>query len=130
MKTYLVDTHVLVWFLTASKQLSKKVENILRKQGIRIIIPTIVLAELKYLHYKEKIPISFEKIKTAIDEDERCIIFPLNEDVVNALPTQLDIHDGIICATAIVFSKTLKEEIMVLTCDREMRDSGLIKVIW
>ncbi len=67
--TYIVDTHVLVWFLTGSKQLSKTVTDILKKREIKIIIPTIVLAELKYLHKRKKIPISFEKVKSAIDED-------------------------------------------------------------
>ncbi|MEO0095919.1 MAG: PIN domain-containing protein [candidate division WOR-3 bacterium] len=128
--TYIVDTHVLVWFLTGSKQLSKTVTDILKKREIKIIIPTIVLAELKYLHKRKKIPISFEKVKSAIDEDERCVIFPLNEDIIDVIPTQLDIHDGIICGTAILFSKTLKDKVAILSRDREIKDSQLVQVIW
>ncbi len=127
---YIVDTHTLVWYLTGSKQLSKKVERILKKTGDQIIIPTIVLAELKYLHHRKKIPLPIEKVRLAISEDERCIVFPLNEDVVDLLPTELDIHDGIICATALILQKTLKETIIVITKDKEIRDSKLVRVLW
>lgn len=127
---YIVDTHTLVWYLTGSKQLSKKAERILKKSKVRIIIPTIVLAELKYLHHRQKIPLSLEKIRLAINEDERCIVFPLNEDVVDLLPTELDIHDGIICATAMILQKTFKKTIVVITKDKEIKGSKLVRTLW
>ena len=127
---YIVDTHTLVWFLTGSKQLSKKAESILKRPEVQIIIPTIVLAEMRYLHYKKKIPFPIEKVKSVIIEDERCIVFPLNEDVVDLLPTELEIHDGIICATALVLKKILKEEISIITKDNEIKNFKSVEVLW
>lgn len=54
----------------------------------------------------------------------------VDESVVTHLPTILNIHDAIIVATAIVFRDVVGEPTALVTCDEQIRKSGLIEVIW
>ena len=46
---YLVDTHALVWFLDGDRRLSQDARALLRDESNPLVVPTIVLAEVKYL---------------------------------------------------------------------------------
>jgi PIN domain nuclease of toxin-antitoxin system len=96
-----IDTHALVWYLTDDKRLGKRAAELLDRPDTRIVVPVIVLAELKYLHQRSRISLSFSAVQTIIGADERCAVYPMNEEVVDLLPLDLDIHDAIICATAL-----------------------------
>ena len=48
MKTYVVDTHALAWYLDDDPRLGAKAEAILDNRRVRIIVPVIVLTEIKY----------------------------------------------------------------------------------
>ena len=127
---YVLDTHTLVWFFTKSKNLSKRVLNILLDKNSNLIIPTIVLAEIKYLHFKLKIPLSYEEIYFPIYMDKRCLIYPLDEEVVENLAPNLELHDSIICSTAQIVERKFKKETYVITKDKEITKSKLVKVLW
>jgi predicted nucleic acid-binding protein len=56
MKSYVVDTHALYWYLSGSSRLSRKAKAAFDEavQGNALIyIPAIVLAELYFLNQKE-----------------------------------------------------------------------------
>lgn len=127
---YLLDTHTLVWFFTKSKKLSKKALKILLDPNVKLIIPTIVLAEIKYLQFKLKIPVSFDEIYLAIYRDKRCMIYPLDEDVITYLAPKLEIHDAIICATAVAIKQKFKEEVFIITKDKKIHKFKSVKTIW
>jgi PIN domain nuclease of toxin-antitoxin system len=42
MKTYVVDTHTMVWFISRDRRLSDKAGDILRDPDTRLIIPVLV----------------------------------------------------------------------------------------
>lgn len=66
-----------------------------------------------------------------IEDDPRCIIQPLDVDIVNMIPTTLEIHDAIITATALIFdTKSHPENVVVLTKDKEIIESRLVKTFW
>jgi hypothetical protein len=66
-----------------------------------------------------------------IEDDPRCIIQPLDVDTVNMIPTTLEIHDAIITATALIFEiKSQPEDVVVLTKDKEIIESRLVKTFW
>jgi hypothetical protein len=44
--------------------------------------------------------------------------------------TDLEIHDAIIVATAKYLKEIYKEEVAVISCDKKIIESKLIKVIW
>jgi len=52
MKTYVVDTHALVWFLTADSRLSDTARQALALPDSRLLISTLVLFEIKHLSAK------------------------------------------------------------------------------
>lgn len=52
MRTFVVDTHALVWFLARDARLSERARTVLQDPAVRLIIPAIVLAEIKYLGSK------------------------------------------------------------------------------
>lgn len=127
---YVVDTHAIVWFFEESNELGRNALNIFDSKSSRLIIPTIVLAEIFYLAQRRKITPSFEDIFQIIEQDDRCIIYPLDINVIRFLPDRLNIHDGIICGTALIYRELLKEDVRLITRDKEIIDSGIIATIW
>ena len=128
--TCVVDTHALVWYLGGSRLLGRKAHAELRKPASRVVVPTIVLAELKYLHHRKRIDLSFDTVRRVLGDDPRCILHPLDEDVLDLLPLKLDIHDGIICATALAIERATGETVKVITRDEEITESELVDVLW
>jgi PIN domain nuclease of toxin-antitoxin system len=128
--TCVIDTHALVWYLTDDKRLGKRAAELLERADARIVVPVIVLAELKYLHRRSRISLSFGVVRTIIDADSRCIVYPVTGEIVDLLPLDLEIHDAVICATALACRQRFGDETMVLTKDRAITDSGTVAAVW
>jgi len=127
---YVVDTHPLVWFLEADARLSRAARDILNASTARLIIPTITLAEIAFLYARHRITIDVAEVLGQIASAQNCVVYPLDEAVVQHLPTTLNIHDGIIIATALVFRDILGEPTTVITKDADITASGLVDVLW
>jgi len=127
MKTYVVDTHALVWYLDNDPRLGTHAEAILDDTTIRLIIPVIVLAEIKYLSHKGRFGQTLDEVLQVINRDPRCTIYPVDLSVVNKAPLDLNIHDSLIVDTALV-----QQEIVtgVLTQDEAIVSSGLVPTVW
>jgi PIN domain nuclease of toxin-antitoxin system len=128
--THVVDTHALVWFLEGSNQLSEPARAALADPSVQIVIPAIVLAEITFLRAKGRIQTDRATVLQRIASSANAIIYPLDESVVEHLPTTLDIHDAIIVATALVFRDLLHEPTAVITKDRAITASSLVNTIW
>ena len=63
----ITDTHPWVWFLTAIPRLSQKAKSILSDLSNLIILPSIVMMEIKYLYQHKRITLSFENEATDTD---------------------------------------------------------------
>jgi len=127
VKNFVVDTHALVWFLSNDKRLSSSVSEILESPMVSLVIPTIVLAEITHLHRKGRIPQPLETIWQFLQKDSRCVLYPIDVKVVLNMPTQLDIHDGLIVGTALAYPT---EVTGILTCDEMITHCGLVPVVW
>jgi PIN domain nuclease of toxin-antitoxin system len=128
--TYIVDTHALVWFLEGDSRLSKAARNALSDINAQLVIPTIVLAETTFLYAKHRVTIDLAQVLTYITSAENCVIYPLDEIVVDHISTSLDIHDAIIVATALVFHDVLDKDTAVITKDSKIVESRLINIVW
>lgn len=126
---YIVDTHVFIWFLDKNKKLKPLYHQILTDVHDTFVFSTIVLAEVKYLISQKRINVDFEKVVEYLGESENCIIYPVDEDVVNEMPAELSIHDALIVATGLVYSNILKEEVKILTEDKEIIQSHILPVV-
>ncbi|MEW6418606.1 MAG: PIN domain-containing protein [Nitrospirota bacterium] len=126
--TYIVDTHVFAWLLDKNKRLSQKYKEILLNNNNTFIISAIVLAEIKHLISVKRININFETVIEYLSECDNCTVYPVNEDVVEHMPEGLDIHDGIIVATGLIYKNFLGDNLFILTEDETIRNSGILPV--
>ena len=51
-------------------------------------------------------------------------------ETVRLIPGNLEMHDGIIVATALLIQDSSDEDVAVITRDRAIRDSGLVETVW
>jgi len=128
-KSYVTDTHSLVWYFSDSPRLSagafKAFENTVENGSI--IVPTVVLAEIMYIAKKGRIEMTFSETVEKIEEMENFEIVPLDMDILNIadkIEYELEMHDRLITATAIFFN------VPIITKDQMIKDSGLCEVIW
>jgi PIN domain nuclease of toxin-antitoxin system len=128
--TYVLDTHPVVWFLETSQRLSVGARNRLRDPRHTFILPTIVLVEITYLYTKGRIEIAAAMVQQRLVSASNCVLYPLDEQVAMLIPTELNIHDAIIVATALVYRDILTEPVAVITKNGEITRSGLIDTVW
>ena len=130
---YVVDTHALIWFLEKNPRLGSQAKTILQDPKSALVIPIIVLAEACWMieHGKTSIP-SNGPFLDAVDADPRVNVLPLDQTVLNkslSLTSVAEIHDRQIVATALLLVDQ-GETVALLTKDANIRESGLIPVIW
>jgi PIN domain nuclease of toxin-antitoxin system len=127
---YVVDTHALIWHLTDSPRLGKLAKALFMDPDAILIVPAMVLAEVRFLEHRRRVPISWDQVMSFIDRDPACLLRPLDRDVAERMPQSLNIHDAVICATALVAENALGDSASVITRDRQIRDSGVVQTVW
>jgi len=124
--TYIVDTHIFVWFLDKNKRLNPRHCQILMDKGNTFVFSAIVLAELKHLISQKRILVPFGKVIEYLSESENSVVYPVDEDVVEEMPEGLNIHDALIIATGLVYKNILGEEVRILTEDEKIMKSNIL----
>lgn len=127
---HVVDTHALVRHLESSPSLGKRAREILSDGASFFVVPVIVLAEARYMSASRKLRVSWEEVLNGVLSDDRYAIVDLTVGLIEALDTRLEMHDAIICATALLIRDSLGEDVAVITRDRQIRESGLVQTIW
>jgi PIN domain nuclease of toxin-antitoxin system len=127
MRTYVVDTHTLAWYLDNDPRLGSQAEAVLDNADVHLIIPAIVLAEIKYLGHKGRLTQTLDEVLRVINSDPRCTIYPVDLSVVSKAPFGLDIHDSLIVGTALVQREAVTG---ILTRDEAIASSGLAPTVW
>ena len=127
--TYILDTHPL-WFLEASPRLSAVARAAISDPASQLVIPSIVLVEISYLYARKRIATDVGAVRRRILTATNCVAYPLDEQVVEHIPTNLDIHDAIVVATALVYRDVLRQQVTVITKDEAIRQSRLVEVLW
>jgi PIN domain nuclease of toxin-antitoxin system len=128
----LVDTHVVVWLAFDQGQLSKKARVAIddaRKNGDGLAISDITLLELATLASKSRIHLDISLESFLQEVESRFVVLPISgRACVRAvgLPATYpkDPADRLIGATALV------EGLPLLTADREILRSKVIRTIW
>ncbi len=128
--TYVLDTHTLIWFISGNSRLSSTAQSVISHPASQLLIPTMVLAEANYLHARQRSAVSPAQIADALLGAENCSLYPLDELVAARISGELDLHDAIIVATALVYRERVNEEVAIVTRDEKIAQSGLIPVIW
>lgn len=126
--TYIVDTHILIWFLDKNKRLNPVHQQIMLDKQNNFVISVIVLAGIKYLITQRRIDVDFEEVIDYLGTSQNCLIYPVDEDVVDKMPNGLNIHDALIVATGLVYKNLLGEDIKILTEDEEIINSKILPI--
>lgn len=106
MNKYVIDTQALIKFLNGVKVINENIDLILRKtdEGENIIIiPSVVMFEIGYLHEKKKIPISIVDVENIINNSINYMEEKLSINIIKSAFEITDIpelHDKLIAGTA------------------------------
>ncbi|MCR4292017.1 MAG: PIN domain-containing protein [Candidatus Kuenenia sp.] len=106
MNKYVIDTQALIKFLNGVKVINENIDLILRKtdEGENIIIiPSVVMFEVGYLHEKKKIPISIVDVENIINNSINYVEEKLSINIIKSAFEITDIpelHDKLIAGTA------------------------------
>src|SRR3989304_4861998 len=122
--------HALTRFVEDYRKLGAAGRAVCEAADALLIVPTIVLAEARFMITKNKLNLVWDDIVRAVEADSRLLPFPLTVEVLHLLPDNLEMHDAIICATAIRLRQAVGEDVRVITRDRQIRDAGLVATVW
>ena len=114
----------------ADLTLGRNAKYALLDKNSALIIPTIVLAEVKYISYKKRTTIGFPELFKSIINDIRFVIYPLDTMDIQKIPLDLSIHDGIIAGTALVFNELYHEPVDILTRNGMIKGLDIVQTLW
>ncbi len=103
---YVLDTHTLIWYFIGSKRLKRAAKQAIeecRRQGGRLLVPTIVLAEALDIAEKQRVHFDFAQMYRLIQEEPGFEIIGFNPEIfseVVRIKRVKEIHDRVIVATA------------------------------
>lgn len=125
---YCLDTHPLVWYFLGQKTLSSKAKEILDEiffGEAACYIPSIVILEVFYFSLK-KPKFIFKNFFQKLQIPNIVVVSFDKAVLVNCfrLAKNLDIHDRIICSTAITTKSVL------ITKDKEIQKLKSVKSTW
>jgi PIN domain nuclease of toxin-antitoxin system len=127
MRIFVVDTHALAWFVSRDRRLGARARTVLRDPNVRLIIPAIVLAEIKYLAHKGRLMKSLDEVLRVIGSDPRFTIYPIDLSVISEAPLGLDFYDSLIVGTALVQREIIAG---ILTQDKAIASSSPVPTLW
>lgn len=127
---YVVDTHALFWYLTASPRLGLRARRALDEgtQGQAVIyVPVIVLAELHFLNEKAGRPLNFSEEYIRLRQSGQVVFVPfMPEDVLDfdGDANVSEMHDRIVVGVA------RRMNAVCLSRDPQIVQSSLVTTIW
>ncbi len=127
----LLDTHVLIWVVSASRKLSRKAWEAIQaaRQSSNVAIADISVWELAWLAENNRIQISGTVEATIREATAKMVIKPITPEVAAfaaRLPARYpkDPADRLIGATAII------EGAFLVTADQHIRNAQVVPTIW
>jgi PIN domain nuclease of toxin-antitoxin system len=127
---YVLDAHTIIWHIDGSPQLTAAAQAVMDDRGARLVVPTIVLAEIVHLHGRGRIRVSPAQVTALLTQRPNATVRPLDQAVLALMPAGLEMHDAIIVATAMLVAARGSEPVRVITRDRQITASGLVDVLW
>lgn len=102
--------------------------------NVRLVLPIIALVESLFVLEKKSQRFSLDErsLLSALNKDERIQIIPLSQNIVELTlkcKAVTGIHDRLIVATALSFEQ-LGDEVVLLTADENIQESGVIATKW
>jgi PIN domain nuclease of toxin-antitoxin system len=127
---HVVDTHALLRYFEDLDLLGEDGRAVMTDPNCDLLVPTIVMAEARWTIQKQRARVDWDGLIRSLSEDGRFTVAPLTLDIVRHATDRLEMHDALICATALQVAASLGEEVPVITRDRRIRDSDLVETVW
>ncbi|MBE2199558.1 MAG: PIN domain-containing protein [Anaerolinea sp.] len=132
-RKYIIDTHALIWYLEGNPRLGIQAQAVMSEPESVLVLPVIALAEAVHIVAKGRTSISsVVTLMAAVQDAPHLEIASLTWEIVQqslTLTAVPEIHDRLIVATA-VYLQGQGHEVLLLTRDEEMQQSGVVPVIW
>lgn len=126
----MTDTHSLIWYFDASPRLGQVAhttfEQVVRGEA-RLIVPSIVIAELLYAQEKKRILLNIDAVLARLDENQGIEITPLSKEIVlemRKLTAPSEMHDRLIVCEAKLRGAKL------ITRDAEIQNAKVVETVW
>ena len=129
MKSAILDTHTLVWFLQKDPRLPKKALKLILRSDVLKKIPFIVICEIHYLHARGRFPISIQDVTALLKETDDFEIASHTEEQMPHLFSDLEIHDALIVATALAYQEG-DHDVVILSRDDQIKKHSPVPVVW
>lgn len=130
MKAYVLDTHILWWYLTGNaKRLGavarRAFEEGNNKQAI-LYVPVLTLAEIWDVNHDQGHPIDFHKMLQTLQQTAQFVFVPFDIDDVEAYADLAAIPQS---RDRIIATACRKMDAPLITVDQEIIASGVVEVI-
>ena len=133
MTEHVLDAHALVWMLEGNARLGLSARAVLSNRTSNLILPVTSLAEACWVVSKGRTSLDdWRDVIRAVRADPRIRVVPLDTPLIEramSLPSQLEMHDAQIIATALV-ERDGGHDVRILTRDQTITNSGLLSVTW
>ncbi len=106
MNEYVIDTQAFVKFSNGQKVINDKIDTIMKEADAGkhlIILPSVVIFEIGYLHERRRIPISLKMVRDIVKNSVNYMEEKLSLEIIEAAFEISDIpelHDRLIAGTA------------------------------
>lgn len=133
MNHFVLDTHVLVWWIEGNSKLPPTIAAQLDDPAHKKVIPAIALAELIDLCLKRRVRLVVQSIVPSLINDPDLRIAPISATIAarTARLSQLDdIHDRLIVATALEMISDARSNVLLVTADARIRAAQVVPVLW
>lgn len=130
LPVYVTDTHSLIWYLIDSPKLSfnaNKAFKEVEEGKAKLIIPAIVVAEIIYIVESGKVKADLDSLIQKIQEAKNFEVSSLGLNQLLCFKEQtniLEMHDRLIVCEALL------SKARIITKDREIKNSGVVEVVW
>ena len=127
---YVVDTQALIWWLTDRQKLGARARGVFdaaERGETRLIISAIVIAELYYANRKWRLFADFGSVLGRLKAQPYITLVPFTPDDVQEFPQDdavPEMHDRLIAGLA------RRLGLPLVTSDDQIRDAGLVPVVW
>jgi len=128
IESVVTDTHAILWRFRDDPRLPTTAHDVfdaVERNELRLLVPTIVLAELITLGERRMPDLDFDAMFDRFSGMESVTFVPFDLAVFKEmlkLPGSLEIHDRVIAATAQLYGS------VVMTRDRELQNA--VRTIW
>jgi len=129
MEEFVTDSMALILYLE-NRKMPKEAKQIFQKadlEEVKILIPSMVLAEIGYLSERNKIQLSLQRVENFILAQKGYTVYPQTMEVIKSSFDIKDIpelHDRIIAGTAKLLG------VKIITNDPKIIASLAVDTVW